>query len=103
MALLAYGASQRNESGGCDVDSIGAQGNRLGYITAVSDSACDYNGSLIPDTLLSQAVIHGSKGQFNGNANVITDDLGCRARSASQAIEDYNVRSCPHHATGDSC
>ena len=36
-----------------DVDSVGAQGNGFGYIPTISDSAGDYQRSLISDTLLS--------------------------------------------------
>jgi hypothetical protein len=61
MALLAYGASQGDKSGSSDVDGIGAQGDCFGYITTISDSACDDNRGLISDALLSEAVIHGSE------------------------------------------
>ena len=103
MTLLTKGAAQGNEGCSPDVNSISTKGDGLGYVAAVSDSSCNYNRSPVSYPFFSQAGIHRGQGQLDGNANIISNNLGRSSRGPPQPIEDYDIRSRPDHTTGNGC
>src|SRR3989304_3325825 len=101
VALLADGAAQGDEGGRADVDGIGAQGDRLDHVGARAEAAGGDDRRLIADALFPQARVDGGDGQFDGNADVVADDLGGGSGGAPQAVDGDDVGARAYDAAGD--
>lgn len=80
VTAAAKVATQRNKSGGCNIYSVGAQGDCLNNISAVPDASADYNRNLVSDALVSESLVNACQRQLNGDTHVVAYSLGGCAR-----------------------
>ena len=95
--MAAHGDERRRPDG----DGVGAEGHGPHHVAGVAQGARGHEAHRGADALLAQPLVHGGQGQLDGDAHVVADALGRRARAAAEAVQHDDVGAGPGHAGGD--
>ena len=57
------------------------------HVGGVAQGARGHEAHRGADALLAQPLVHGGQGQLDGDAHVVADALGRRARAAAEAVD----------------
>src|SRR5699024_2669129 len=75
--------------------------DRLDDVRARTHGAADEDGDVVADALFAQARVDLGERQFDGDAHVVADAGGRRARASAEAVDGDDVRPAPRDAARD--
>ena len=101
VAGAAEVTPERQKRRRADIAGIRAQCDRLDEVGRGADGARDHEGDVVADALLTQAGVDRGERKFDGDAHVVADAGGRRARAAAEAVQRNDVRAAARNAAGD--